>query len=1166
MKRRCVALVLALVMVFGVFGVLGKNAMAAASASFTGFYGQDIADTHVRFLVSTNDTLALNTFLTGTFYVNGQENTSLGFMKAGDYHYAIFTDSITVVEGTTIKLGGTYTATGGSEVNFAEVTFVYRGTDWEVYVPAANATFDAFYGQDIADTHIRMTVTTDDTLAENTFLTGTFYVNGEENTSLGFMKAGSYHYAVFTDSITVTEGTEIKMGGTYTATDGRKVNFAEVTFVYKGTDWEVYVPTANAAFASFYGQDIPDKHIRMVVTTNDTFAVNTVLTGTFTVDGNTNTTLGFMKAGESHYAVFTDSINVEEGTKIKLGGMYTTADGKKVIFAEVTFVYQGTDWAIEYPTANAAYSSLYGQDITDTHIRMVVTTDDTFADNTFLSGAFYVDGELNTSLGFMKAGSVNYAIFTDSITVKEGTKIKIGGIYATPDGRQINFAEVTFIYNGSHWEVYYPTANASFNSLYGLDIADKHIRMTVTTEDTFALNTVLTGQFEVDGQANTSLGFMKVGDYHYALFTDSIQVVEGTKIKFGGIYTAADGRKVNFAEVTFIYNGTNWEVDYPTADAAFSALYGQDIPDTHIRMVVTTNDTIPENTFLTGKFYVNGQENTSLTLMKAGEFHYALFTDSIDVVEGTKIKLGGVYKAADGRKVKFAEATFRYNGATWESVYEGEPSKAKDINVIHHHLTDTFIRFSVTSDDTIVAYEQIAGKIYVDGKLRTDVSLMKDAEGFYVILIADAPAGTLVKIEGVYMSASGAVEFPLAEFKYNGTDWGMLYAGKASRAKDLTVIHHHLTDTFIRFNVTSDDTIGAHESMFGDLYVDGKLRQDVQMFKDPEGFFAILLPEAAIGTSVKIGGKYMSQSGAIELPSTEFKYNGADWVIVYTGKVEKAENLLLVNQSVTDFHIRFRVDSADTIGVYEVILGDIYVDGKLSANASMMKSAEGGFYAIFMDEAKVGTTVKIGGVYMSASGAVEMPVTEFIYDGQSWGIVFKGTPPKVDVVQIVDHNMTDTYIRMNVNGESIVGVNAKISGDIYVNGQLSSDVTLAKYTEGYYVVYMEEAVAGTVVTIGGKYKTYATAVEFPSIDFKYDGANWGIVRYEDVNLSDLHYDELDDGLVRYEGTQSEKKSVNTTGNNIIWKIVILVCSVCIIGVLTVTGVVTWKRKSKMRLE
>ena len=515
---------------------------------------------------------------------------------------------------------------------------------------------------------------------------------------------------------------------------------------------------------------------------------------------------------------------------------------------------------------------------------------------------------------------------------------------------------------------------------------------------------------------------------------------------------------------------------------------------------------------IAGGVYVDGELNTSCTLIKFPSFYYIALSDGVvNVQEGTTVVFDGIYgrgatdgNYGDGYTVKFNKATFQYTGSGWEQILDTEEP---DVTV------DTTVDVTLVSGDTnlIMVHgspednlpcpmedsatwgtnaKRVTGGIYVDGSLNTSCNLMKLKGEYYVVLdggAATVTKGTTVVLDGIYSNEAGDyfVKFNKAIFEYTEDGWKQLY--ETDIVPSVKVNSNLIEGDMICIRVSTTPTdelaytadwVDRPARIAGGVYVDGELNTGCTLIKF-SSFYYISLSDGNVnvkeGTTVVFDGIYGSSDYAVKFNEATFQYMNGAWVQIFTadaivdpagnGKV----NGIFIYTNVPD---GLEVTDENWAKRHDLCSGGIYVDDELNSSCTqLIKLAAAENYSQYYidtwnirDSIKDGTKVVVDGVFGSTQ-RIKVNKATFVYDGttEKWEQVSNGDLGTTGIVGDADANNSSDVIDLvrmlrytEADTDEINLTDADLNKDSHVNEkdiQLKKEILVGKTTfnNGYNI-------------------------------------------------------------------------------------------------------------------
>lgn len=415
-------------------------------------------------------------------YVDGELQTSVPLFKATEnlYYVGLKDATLSASVGTIVTIDGRIES-GNEAVVFAKTSFQYQ-SDGKWYVLHETTKIDTSVDTERESTvdGIYLVTTPTDPLPaaldwKTKYSGECVYVDGVLDSNIKLIKILSnlYYVDLAAASVSVSEGTKIKLSGTIT--DGTSVvEFLAKTFVYTlDNSWEVYgsIPTATISNHSLNTTNNPEDTVQGLyfnVATTDNLSYENNWKAYYGdcvyVDGELVEDAKVIKAGEQIYyvALVDKEVVPVAGTVVEVAGVL--GDGtNNVRFASHKFTYTGSgDW-VDQDTQYLVMSvdnSRTKKDQIWIQGSVADKLDFNDTDNNGegwkgYTGIVYVNGNL-TSVKIYKNLSDLYVIYASELrtTVVDGLQVKIFGAL-TDEVNQIYYMPITLAYSEAEetWEL-----------------------------------------------------------------------------------------------------------------------------------------------------------------------------------------------------------------------------------------------------------------------------------------------------------------------------------------------------------------------------------------------------------------------------------------------------------------------------------------------------------------------------------------------------------------------------------------------------------------------------------------------------------------------------------------------------------------------------------------
>lgn len=407
-------------------------------------------------------------------YVGGELQTSVPLFKATEnlYYVGLKDASLSASVDTIVTIDGRIES-GKEAVIFTKTSFQYQSDGkWHVFYETTKIDTSVDTERESTVNGIYLVTTPTDSLPatedwKTKYSGECVYVDGALNPNIKLIKILSnlYYVDLAAASVSVSEGTKIKLTGTIT--DGTSVvEFLEKTFVYTlDNSWEVYgsIPTATISNHSLNTTNestatVQGLYFNVAAQDALSYANNwQVYSGDCVyVDGELVKNAKVIKAGEQIYYVALVDMGIVPvaGTVVEVAGVL--GDGTNYVrFASHKFTYTGSgDWVDQETQYLATAVDNTRTSKSEIWIRGAVADKLDFNDPDNdgagwkgYKGIVYVNDNL-TSTKIYKNLSDLYVIYASElgVTVVDGLQVKIFGAL-TDEVNQIYYMPITFAYS-----------------------------------------------------------------------------------------------------------------------------------------------------------------------------------------------------------------------------------------------------------------------------------------------------------------------------------------------------------------------------------------------------------------------------------------------------------------------------------------------------------------------------------------------------------------------------------------------------------------------------------------------------------------------------------------------------------------------------------------------
>ena len=395
----------------------------------------------------------------------------------------------------------------------------------------------------------------------------------------------------------------------------------------------------------------------------------------------------------------------------------------------------------------------------------------------------------------------------------------------------------------------------------------------------------------------------------------------------------------------------------------------------------------------TGGVYVDGELIVGCRIVKCPWSYYYidLSAGTITAVEGTEVVLDGIYERSDtdpqkstdpNYTVKFNKATFRYNGGSWQQIFEEEKEPDQvdaTVDVTFALAADGGLWLNPSSGDDFYTKEgetdwaatqtSVTGGVYVNGNLNKQCSLKKFSWGQYWIDLnqVQITQGMTVVIDGIYGRWNNEfgndpacgddykVKFNKATFEYTGDGWEQIYETDINPT-ERTESHLIWGDNPACISLWADknDLPGStpdqggtiSKRIAGGIYVDGVLNADCMLIKFTETndaqSYMITWADGKVdvkeGTTIVLDGIYGDENYSVKFDKATFQYTKEGWTQLYTVDVSAD------NPNDSDVGIYVHTNAPDGLlaekvwaEIYNPYSGGIYVNDVLQEGNFIQK-------------------------------------------------------------------------------------------------------------------------------------------------------------------------------------------------------------------------------------
>ncbi len=648
------------------------------------------------------------------------------------------------------------------------------------------------------------------------------FVNSSKNGDLAFVKKDGNWAINLSDN--APENTIVMVKGTFTY-QTTSVKFATITVKFANDVWTVIENPAD--------DNVEYNRTLQLLRANDDVQYGTsggiFLYGDDTIDGDNSwgTFISF-DAGENN-GVFLNG--VKTATQMKKISQYDwyvclsdagitavkndvvtvkgsiTHNGKTAVFNEVSFVFNGTTWAVKTDTSSSTFSPLYINDenkygtANGIFLRGNDNIEPDLSWGTFIpfvdgdeNGVFLNDTKTNVQ---MKKFEQNYwyvCLSDAGITAQTGDVVTVKGAISYKAKTAV-FEAITLVFDGTTWGLT-DDPNLETGRTLSLDtqlnnpekgislIGDDSLVAPGWEKNVYAYSGDDNGVF-LNG-VRTEVFMKKHTDnkWYVCLSDAGITATKDDVVTIKGIFTY-ETAKISFNEVDFVFNGTTWEekIDPDTTSFDFVDLLTISKFNTSTNkweIYLSTTKTLP-GADETATFDVSmkiGSSNKTIRCKKSSQQHSFAFEIDASLIPQnplSEVKLtinGGKYNLiGETAKIKLESETVLYfaNGIvslTSSNIKIDE----KDITFkidrtmqgggtvkgIYLTATDS-VPYDTTWATNTIAYEGKTNGVFLNG-VKTNVFLKKYETNKYYVCLSDVNVvpteGDRIVIKGIFKTGN----------------------------------------------------------------------------------------------------------------------------------------------------------------------------------------------------------------------------------------------------------------------------------------------------------------------------------------------------------------------------------------------------------------------------
>lgn len=439
--------------------------------------------------------------------------------------------------------------------------------------------------------------------------------------------------------------------------------------------------------------------------------------------------------------------------------------------------------------------------------------------------------DINSSVKKFKATDSNEGIFVNNVknenfalTKKSGqwsiqlgsnvaadTVVMVKGTF-TYQTTSVKFATITVKYNGSAWEVIDNPAgeNTEYNRSFTLFYANDENQygtangIFLTGDDTLegdtSWNTVISfdegdnnGVFLNGVKTETKMRKISDFDWYVCLSDAGITAQKDDVVTIKGSITHKEKTAI-FNEISFIFNGTTWELKVDVEEAAFEPYYfNDDIKYGNQKGIYLRSDDSIKHDTSWGTFiafdagddngvFLNGTK-TAVKMKKftVTDWYVCLSDASISAKTGDIVTLKGTitYKS---NKVLFESISLVFNGTTWGLVDDPNLETGRTLT-LDTQAANPANGIWLTGDDSLEApgWEKNVvndgaadSGVFLNG-VKTETFMKKHTAQNWYVCLSDAgitaQKNDKVTIKGVFVYGKNKIAFNEVDFVFNGTTW-----------------------------------------------------------------------------------------------------------------------------------------------------------------------------------------------------------------------------------------------------------------------------------------------------------------------------------------------------------------------------------------------------------
>lgn len=869
MGKRIISLITALVLLFSVCSVvttvyannvedstLTLNA-AASTAKKLVFTGTDTID------INSNIKKFKATAENEGIILNSSINENLAFVKK-DGNWAINLSENAVAD-TTVTIKGTFTYQSYS-VRFATISLKYTGSVWTVIdTPAGdnieyNRTFNLLYANDenqygtSAGIFLSSNDSIEGDITWNTFISfdegdnNGVFLNGTK-TAVQMKKISQYDwYVCLSDAgISAVKDDVVTIKGAITHKNKTAI-FNEASFIFDGVTWSVKTDSEIGTFEQYYINEI-DRYgnAKGIYLTSQDSIEHDASWGTFisfeageengVFLNGTKTSVQMKKFAKNNwYVCLQDSnISAEEGDIVTVKGAITY-QSKRVVFEEITLVFDGISWSLtDDPNLETGRTLSLDTQFSNPKDGICLIGDDGLSAPGWEKNIYSYSGNDNgvflngvRTEVFLKKyeGKKWYVCLSDmGISAKKDDVVTIKGVF-TYETSKIAFNESEFVFNGTTWEEKIDTEITVLDfvdlltiSKYNTDTGKWEIYLSTTKTLPGADETAVFDILMKIGNKNKVVRCKKSSQQHSFAFEIDSSVIpqnpadEITLKIMGGKYDViGENTKIKLESDTALYfvNGTvsltsaNFNID--EKDITFTLDRASQGGGTKKGIYLTATDNVPyDTTWATNTLPCDGKANgvflngvkTDVFLKKYDADKYYVCLSDVNVVpkEGDIVVIKGAFNT-NGYISSYKEYTLVFKNDSWLDGTEPETNfttvtiNGYDSSISrYNNELDRWELYFTTKEELPGNDDQIFNSVTIDVNGKEYAMPCYHAghkDTFLLIIEADKlkkDDTAVVTVSGKASSADKLIGMDVQEFKIYVNKYGVSLDGYAQEIK-----------------------------------------------------------------------------------------------------------------------------------------------------------------------------------------------------------------------------------------------------------------------------------------------------------------------------------------------------------------------------------------------